>query len=1269
MWGRRWARWLTVGGLLLAASAAFALLPGQPGIPYLEQPGAIGGTPYVPPVVVLNTATPTATPTATATPTNTATPTAQVGCGFTDFTPAVDADDGAIFRLGVNATEWPPTSTTTARTDQTTEVFGKAVFIGLYTINSEIVVVWDTSPLGALGRSATGAVLDLNFTSVSGDAARNIVAEWTTAGNDGWGTGDYILTPNGSALNYATSATPRTGIWSFTLSNPGSINASGKTGLILNVDGGTGVSNPTSHTVSLRPGANPPKLRVYWCANTATPTRTATATPTTTATATATATPTPSPYAPPVVVQNTRTSTATPIFTATVTATVTATPTFTATPTNTPSPYIPPVVVENTRTFTATPIFTATITGTATATPTVTATPTSTATAPPYCRYVMESSQAQRLDLPSLPGIPVMDEWVQVFLACEPTPHIPPIIVGNTPTVTNTSIATSTATRTPTTTSTPTATATFTQTPSPYAPPIVIPNTPTATATQTVTPTVTVTRTVTNTPVFSFTPSATPSPYIPPVVVRNTPTNTATFTPTATATSTTTVTATPTATATSTPPFPYGNLAVWYRADSVSGVDGDPVATWPDRSGNGRDASQVNTGNRPVLKTSIVNGQPVVRFDGTNDYLDLPSFISSFTAAEIFIVIKPDTYPPSAFTSGIWNFGPNSTPASHYSWTTGGIYESFGTATRQDEIAPGMSLAAWRVYNVTTSSTGWAARLDGTILRSLGSNTVAWPTTARIGGVLQTDTTSNSYIWFDGDIAEVILFNTSLNGSDRSTVQSYLCTRYGLAFCANTPTPSPYVPPVVVVNSPTPTATPTATSTSTRTPTVTSTSTLTPTLTPTPSPYIPPVIVVNTRTPTPSPTMTATATRTSTATSTATSTLTFTPTPTQTLYIGPVIVPNTPTPTFTPTRTPTVTVTSTSTVTVTPTPTQTPSPYIPPVVVGNTPTPTFTPTWTATVTSTPTATATPTATQTPSPYIPPVIVVNTATVTPTPTVTPTATPTYPFSSGLAAWYKADAIAGLSDGDAVSSWVDSSGNGNTATQATPANQPTWKTSIVNGKPVVRFMASGADYLNLPNFMSAFTAGEVFIVLKPTADPNGTNTYTGIWNFNNPTQYPSHYTWSANGFIYEGFGTTVRKTVGDPSKTTKAWRLYNVASAAGDYTVRYDSDPLYHTATNTVYFPTTPRLGGALGTTDHIWVNLYLDGDIAEVLIFNTTLSSGSRSAVESYLCTKYDLEFCRAEVPPIVIVNTPTPTPATPTPTQPAPRGGPLQFWLWKAPTP
>src|SRR5262249_40624679 len=68
----------------------------------------------------------------------------------------------------------------------------------------------------------------------------------------------------------------------------------------------------------------------------------------------------------------------------------------------------------------------------------------------------------------------------------------------------------------------------------------------------------------------------------------------------------------------------------------------------------------------------------------------------------------------------------------------------------------------------------------------------------------------------------------------------------------------------------------------------------------------------------------------------------------------------------------------------------------------------------------------------------------------------------PVTSGLAAWFQADSLVGLTKNQPVFTWTDSSGNGNTAVGNTYGNtyfgeDPTFVTNAVGGKSAVHFNA--------------------------------------------------------------------------------------------------------------------------------------------------------------------------------------------------------------------
>jgi len=221
-------------------------------------------------------------------------------------------------------------------------------------------------------------------------------------------------------------------------------------------------------------------------------------------------------------------------------------------------------------------------------------------------------------------------------------------------------------------------------------------------------------------------------------------------------------------------------------------------------------------------------------------------------------------------------------------------------------------------------------------------------------------------------------------------------------------------------------------------------------------------------------------------------------------------------------------------------------------------------------------------------------------------------------AGLQLWLKADAITGLNDGDPVATWSDSSGNGRDATQSTPANRPTYKVNIVNGRPVVRFAAANSQSLNLPNFLTGFSAGEIFIVIKITNDPTTGVGAGGLWEFGSDAA-ASHYCFT-DGIIYDAFGTTARKTTVNPTPTLAAWRLYNVSSAAGAWTSRLDTAQLFTTGTNTVGWTTTPKFATSGAGA------FFTDGDIAELILYSSVLSTTDRSSLSSHLSAKYALSF-------------------------------------------
>ncbi len=211
-------------------------------------------------------------------------------------------------------------------------------------------------------------------------------------------------------------------------------------------------------------------------------------------------------------------------------------------------------------------------------------------------------------------------------------------------------------------------------------------------------------------------------------------------------------------------------------AKTIPAGNGDVVGAWENKANPGtNDGTQATTAAKPTLHTGVVNGLPIIRFDGTDDFLNIGD-LSALTAAEIFIVVKIDNDPPAlAAQSGLWSMGTDGvTPDTHFPFTTGDIFDVFGTTVRKPSIIPTIALDQWNIYNVVSISGEWTNRINTVQQHTTGTNTVGFVATAKIG-------ISNGGTFFlDGDIAEIILYNAKLSTEDRTQLNAYLSNKYGI---------------------------------------------------------------------------------------------------------------------------------------------------------------------------------------------------------------------------------------------------------------------------------------------------------------------------------------------------------------------------------------------------------------------------------------------------------------------------------------------------------
>ena len=81
-------------------------------------------------------------------------------------------------------------------------------------------------------------------------------------------------------------------------------------------------------------------------------------------------------------------------------------------------------------------------------------------------------------------------------------------------------------------------------------------------------------------------------------------------------------------------------LNLWLEANvGVTTDSSGAVSSWLDQSGSGHNASQSTSAFQPLLVANALNGNPVVRFNGVNDLLDLSGQVLTSQQFTIIAVV------------------------------------------------------------------------------------------------------------------------------------------------------------------------------------------------------------------------------------------------------------------------------------------------------------------------------------------------------------------------------------------------------------------------------------------------------------------------------------------------------------------------------------------------------------------------------------------------------------------------------------------------------
>ena len=209
---------------------------------------------------------------------------------------------------------------------------------------------------------------------------------------------------------------------------------------------------------------------------------------------------------------------------------------------------------------------------------------------------------------------------------------------------------------------------------------------------------------------------------------------------------------------------------VYKDAGTTLAANNETVQQWNDQSGNGNHVSQSTAVNRPTYKTSGINSKASIDFDGIGDFMDSTTPVVS-APNTVFAVFNQTT---NTINGGVvWDS--DSGDRHNFFWrNSSGFYEAAAVNAEVTTISTlTADYIAAVVYNGASSSIhmNGADVGDGSV--DLGSNS--------LNGITVGALRSNITGWYmDGQIAELVVYNSVLSTADRQAVETYLADKWGI---------------------------------------------------------------------------------------------------------------------------------------------------------------------------------------------------------------------------------------------------------------------------------------------------------------------------------------------------------------------------------------------------------------------------------------------------------------------------------------------------------
>jgi len=234
------------------------------------------------------------------------------------------------------------------------------------------------------------------------------------------------------------------------------------------------------------------------------------------------------------------------------------------------------------------------------------------------------------------------------------------------------------------------------------------------------------------------------------------------------------------------PPLPQNTLVMWLKADSITQLEDDsPVSRWNDSSPNNFFASQEKMSLQPRWIAQAIGGRPAVRFDGEDDTLMVDyckGLLYAYYNSTLFAVVQTKkggcvvSHGHTNMSVSSHDRGTLSYSSAYQQWPSGDHVWPGVRSRQPGAVSLGQpSLIAMRRSSdkkrgVALFSNG--QRVDDGV--AIGYHTMN-ASNAHLGAGYR----GKRNFW-QGDIAELILYGRDLTDEEFQSVQKYLRNKYNL---------------------------------------------------------------------------------------------------------------------------------------------------------------------------------------------------------------------------------------------------------------------------------------------------------------------------------------------------------------------------------------------------------------------------------------------------------------------------------------------------------